>query len=253
MANLPGIGGSSKSQFYLEIARGKIAGHSTASILSFNPDIDAAAEETIWEQGGIYTYLTSDTELFISSTNQNDNNIIISIEGLTDDFKVKKTISTFIGGQSQQSIGIFFRIFKITVIGGEVPVGDLYAAETDTLNSGIPSTTSKIKAKMLQGFNVTKLGLFTVPIDHTMYITRLTTHTRKNKDAVISAVIRPFGFPGFLNVTQSPSFQNSFQLILEPSFVIKEKTDLELRVMTSTNQTEVVANIGYILIDNNKD
>jgi len=239
-----------KSQFFLDIARGLIPGFSTDSILSFNPDVDIASEETIWEQGGLYTYLTADTELFFSSSDASDTNIGLKIEGMTDDFLVKNTLFTFTAGQSQQSIGVFFRIFKITVISGNSPVGDVYIAEADTLTLGVPDTASKIKTKMLQGTNISQLGAITIPLNHTMYVVRVITHTRKNKDAVIKAVVRPDGFPGFIQTTQFPSFQNSFELILDPPFVINEKTDLELRATTTTNQTEVVSNVGFILIDN---
>ncbi len=242
--------GKSTSQFYLDIARGKIPGHSTGSVLSFNPDIDIAAEETVWDQGGTYTYLTADTELFISSSSASDTNIGLSIEGMTADFVVKNIPFTFTGGQVQQSIGSFFRVFRITVISGSAPLGDLYCAETDTLTGGVPDTDAKIKAKIMPNVNITRSGLFTVPANHTMYIVRFISHTRKNKDAVIRPVVRPNGFPGFIETTQFPTFQSSFELILEPSFVVNEKTDLEFKASSATNGTEVVANAGYILIDN---
>lgn len=250
MPNLPGVGIPSKSQFFLDIARGKIPGHSTASILSFNPDVDIAAEETIWDQGGTYTYLTADTELFISSSSASDTNIGVSIAGMTADFVVKNTIFTFTGGQAQQSIGSFFRIFKVTVISGSAPVGDLYVAESDTLTAGVPDTASKIKGKMIQGINTTRSGVFTVPVNHSLFIVRVISHTRKNKDSVMRPVVRPEGAPGFIETTQFPTFQNSFELLLDPAFVVNEKTDIELKANTATNGTETIGNVGYILIDN---
>lgn len=244
-------GNTTPTNLYLEIARGKIPGVSTGSILSFNPDVDIASEETIWAQGGIYTYLTANTELFISSSSASDTNVGLLIEGMTDDFVFKTIPFTFTDGQSQQSIGDFFRILKITVISGSVPVGDVYCAEADTLTAGVPNTASKIKAKMVIGSNITQLGLFTVPANHTFYAVRLNTFTRKNKDSVVKVIVRPDGFPGFIQTAQFPTFQNSILARFEPTFVINQKTDLELRAVTETNQTEVVANVGYILIDNN--
>jgi len=243
-------GSTTPTNLFLEIARGNIPGATTASILSFNPDVDIAAEETIWDQGGTYTYLTADTELFISSSSASDTNVGLSIEGMTADFKVKNTLFTFTAGQSQQSIGNFFRIFKVTVISGSSPVGDLYTAEAGALTAGVPNTVADIKAKLMVGIHVTRQGVYTVPVNNTLYVTRVISHTRKNKDSVMRPVVRPDGFPGFIETTQFPTFQNNFELLLEPAFVIDEKTDIELKAETATNGTECVANIGYILIDN---
>jgi len=240
------------SEYFLDIAREIVKGVSRASVLSFNPDVDIGAPETVWEQGGIYTYLPDgiDTELFMSSTSAADTNISLKIEGMTSDYLINNVEVTFIGGQSQQTIGSFFRIFKITVIsGGAAPVGDMYLAESGALTNGVPNTISEIKAKMIQGSNITQLGLFTVPANHTMYIVVIVTHIRKNKDAVISLIVKPEGFPDFIQTSQFPNFQNSFQLPLDPPFAVKEKTDVEIRATTTTNQTEVSANIGYILVN----
>lgn len=244
------VNGVSNIQYFLDVARGRIPGVSTSSILGFNPDVDTAAEETVWDQGGIYTYLTADTELFISSSSASDTNVKISIKGMTDDFLVKDAVVTFTSGQTQQSIGSYFRIFSLTVIGGSAPVGDLYTAETDTLTAGVPDTASKIKSKMRIGQNLTKNALFTVPANHTFYANRVIIHTRKNKDAVVTVSTKPEGAPDFIVLSDIPSFENSFQLNLEPTFVISEKTDLEFRTTTLTNNTEIVANVGYILVDN---
>ncbi len=244
------FGNTSPTNLFFEIARGKYPGVTTASILAFNPDVDIASEETIWAQGGTYTYLTANTELFVSSTSASDTNVVLRIEGMTDDFVVKNDTITFTNGQAQQSIGNYFRIFKATVVGGSVPAGIIYIAETDTLTAGVPNTVSKIKAKMVLGANITQLGLFTVPANHTFYTVRLNTFTRKNKDAVVKVIARPEGFPGFVQTSQFPTFQNSVVLTFDPPFVLGEKTDLELRALTTTNQTEVAANVGYILIDN---
>ncbi|MBL4700585.1 MAG: hypothetical protein JKX85_04930 [Phycisphaeraceae bacterium] len=243
-------GNSTPTNLFFEIARGLVPGQSTASVLAFNPDVDLAAEETVWDQGGLYTYLTANTELFVSSSSTSDTNVGLKIEGMTDDFVIKDTLFTFTGGQVQQSIGNFFRIFKIAVISGAEPAGDLYVAETDTLTAGVPDTASKIKAKVIQGINVTRIGLITVPANNTMFIVRLATHTRKGKDSVSKALIRPDGFPGFMEITQFPTFESSFGMPLDPPFVIDEKTDIEIRALTETNNTQAAASFAYILVDN---
>lgn len=247
-------GGTIPTKLFFEISRGTYDGITSGSILSFNPDVDLVTEETIWAQGGIYTYLTADTELFMSSTSVSDTGVTVLIEGLTQDYVQKSSVVSFTNGQSQQTIGTWFRIHDITVIaGGAEPLGDLYVAQTGALTLGIPDVASEIKAKITQGVNTTQLGLYTVPANHTFYVVRLNTFTRKNKDAVVQVLVRPEGFPAFIRTTQFPTYQSEVSVLLDPPFVVTQKTDLELRAVTTTNQTEVVANVGYILIDDSKD
>ena len=181
---------------FLDVAKGKVFGHETGSILGFNPNVGISSDETVWTQGGEYTYLSANTELFMSSTNINDVNIVLLVKGLTDDYAHKQVRVTFTSGQAQQSISEFFRIHEITVVGGSEPQGDLYCASTGGVTGGVPDDIVSIKAKIDIGLGTTQLGLYTVPKHHTMYLVRVTNHTRKNKDAVSKVVVRPKGAPG---------------------------------------------------------
>ena len=56
----------------LQIARGQIAYHKTQFKFGFNPlDVDDSLE-TVWAQGGLYSYLSAATVLKISSSSTND-------------------------------------------------------------------------------------------------------------------------------------------------------------------------------------
>ena len=48
--------------FELQVARGQIPGHKTIFKFGFNPDIDDSLE-TIWAEGGLYSYLSAATIL----------------------------------------------------------------------------------------------------------------------------------------------------------------------------------------------
>ncbi len=57
--------------FELQVARGQLSYHKTIFKFGFNPDIDASLE-TVWAQGGLYTYLSSASTLYISSSSTAD-------------------------------------------------------------------------------------------------------------------------------------------------------------------------------------
>lgn len=237
------------SSLLLEVARGNVKGSSISAVRGYNASISTATKETLWDQGGLYTYLAADTELFLSSSSAVDTNVGVIITGLTSDYELKTVTITLTSGQTQLSVGLFFRVFRVIVVAGAAPLGDLYLAESGSLTAGVPDNTSSIKNKVVQGINVSRSGLFTVPINTSMYIYRHSSHTRKNKDAVVLPLARLEGFPDFIEVTQFPTFQSSFESNLVLPVKVNAKTDFELRSSTDTNGTEVVAAVDYLLIE----
>ena len=57
--------------FYLQVARKQIQFHENIFKFGFNPDVDDALE-TIWAQGGLYSYLSAATVLKVSSSSTAD-------------------------------------------------------------------------------------------------------------------------------------------------------------------------------------
>ena len=238
-----------RSNFNFEVARGNITGHDIGTIFGRNQDIDPAAEELIWDYGGVETYLTADTEVFLSSDNASDTNVGVFVWGMTDDYVFKQEVHIFTAGQAQQSIGEFFRIFRLVIISGSEPLGNIYCAESDTLIGGMPNTASKVHAFMAQGTNITHKASGTVPVNHTMYVTRLFMGVRRGEDAVIQFRQKTFDSPGFVEASSIPIYQSGEFLVFDPPFEIAEKTSFEFTATTVTNNTQVILNTGYILVD----
>jgi len=237
------------SDYGLDTAKGKIPGHSTGTIFGRNQDIDPAAEELIWDYGGMETYLTADTELFLSSTSASDTNVGVFIWGMTDDYVFKQILHTHTEGQSQHSIGNFFRIFRMVVVSGDAPLGNIHIAEADTLTAGIPDTPEKVHGFMEQGTNITHKAAGTVPADHSMYVHRLFMGVRRGEDAVIQFRQKGFGSPDFVEASSFPLYQESSFLTFNPPFVINAKTSFEFTATTVTNNTQVIVNTAYTLVD----
>ena len=238
------------TNYGMDVAKGLISKHETGTIFGRNPDVDPAAPELIWDFGGIETYLTADTEIFLSSTSASDTNVGVFVWGMTDDYNFKIETHIFSAGQLQQSIGSFFRIFRLVIVSNDAPLGDIYAAEADTLTLGVPDTDSKVHALMVQGTNITHKAGGTVPIGHTLYVHRAFMGVRRGEDAVIVLRSRADTAPAFVESTSFPIYQQSFPFPLDPPFVIAEKTDFDFLATTDTNNTEVILNLGFSLVDN---
>lgn len=238
------------TNYGMDVAKGLIKKHETGTIFGRNRDVDPAAPELIWDFGGIETYLTADTEIFLSSTSASDTNVGVFVWGMTDDYNFKIETHIFTSGQSQQSIGNFFRIFRLVIVSNDAPLGDIYAAEADTLTLGVPDTDSKVHALMDQGSNITHKAGGTVPVGHTLYVHRAFMGVRRGEDAVIALRSRADTSPAFVESTSFPIYQQALFLHLDPPFIITEKTDFDFLASTVTNNTEVVLNLGFTLVDN---
>ena len=58
--------------FGLQVARGQVEQHTVRHIFGFNPDIDSAAEETVWTPGGLYTSSDTAITMTVSSSSASD-------------------------------------------------------------------------------------------------------------------------------------------------------------------------------------
>ena len=239
------------SYFPSDIAKGKIPGHETGTIFGRNQDIDPAAPEMIWDFGGLEVYLAADTELFLSSSSVGDVDVGVFVWGMTDDYVFKQEVHTLASGQTQQSIGNFFRIFRLVIVSGSAPLGDIYCAETDVLTGGVPDTDAKVHAKMAVGTGITHKMSGTVPSGYEMHVDRMFMGVRRAEDVVFQFRQQAFGSPMFVEASSFPLYQKSEFLTFKPAFVIDEKTDFDFLGVTVTNNTEAVLNLAYTLI--NKD
>lgn len=237
------------------VAQSKIPGKSFVTIEASNLNMAANALETIWDYGGLYTYLTADTQLYVSSDNALDSGVEISITGLDANY-LEVTRTVVVGGTAQVAIsGLMFRVFKMFVTGSQGLVGELYLAETDTLTAGVPNTASKIKSYIplqngMSG-NITQNGFTTIPAGKTGF-----GHSNggtayivgKGQNILFRPVTRSFG-GSFLIAGNFDLYQSIFEFTL-PFLFAEEKTDIEFRGIAGSAGTKGANFLDLTLIDN---
>lgn len=237
------------SSYLTEIARGNVVGQSIYSMVGRNPNMQAGQLETLWDQGGLYTYLTADTQLYASSTSASDTSVLIAVFGLDDNY-AEVTRFVTLNGQTQVALDdLMFRVHSALVAGATEPLGDVYIAETDTLTGGVPDTTSKIKAKIIQGFNATQMALFTVPAGKTAYAEGQLLSVGKGSSLKIRPLLKPFGGV-FIAGSEYEVYQETVQNIRLPGIQAAEKYDIEYRGIADNNGTIALAALDAIFIDN---
>ena len=235
------------TDYFVESALGNISDTASVVITGNNPNMTANTEELIWDQGGLYTYLTSETTLYASSTNAADTAITVACPGLDGNYdQVTRTVT--LNGQTQVALsGDLLRVFDSAVFGSAEPLGDIYIAESDTLTDGVPDTASKIKGKIIQGNNVSKNAFYTVPAGFSAVVLDILLNAPKNDDILFEAYSRSEGGVWRLNFP-ADIYQNTIQ----PQIIFKygEKTDFETRGTASNTGTTGTFLARILLIEN---
>ena len=243
--------------FELQVSRGQIAYHKTNFKFGFNPDIDNSLE-TVWAQGGLYSYLAAASVLKVSSSSTNDASAgtgarTVTLSGLDANYDEISEDVTLNGQTAVNTTQEFLRINRMTVNtagSGGKNAGVIYAG-TGTVTSGVPANKY---ATIAIGDNQTLMALWTVPRGYTAYLTQvdITVATiQNNKYCTGSLVARPFG--GVFQVkdkfVKSESSHNQ-----NYTFPLKfdEKTDLEVRAIGDSAGADIAISAGldFVYIQN---
>lgn len=218
----------------------------------FNADI-ATSEETVWDQGGLYTYPTAAGQLGVSSSSAEDEAagagaFTVQIYGLDGDYVETNETVTITSQNSAQTTNSYLRVFRAiirTAGASEFNVGDVYVG-TGTVTSGVPATKYlKITAQQNQSL----MALWTVPANKWFYLTRFVASTFGN--ATQSLTVRLVAMP------EDEVFQTKDKVILFRSPVefnhelpirFAPKTDIEVRAVASGGTLDASAAFeGYVI------
>ena len=245
--------------FELQVARDQIAYHKRNFKYGFNPDIDNSLE-TIWAQGGLYTYLSVASTLYVSSSSTDDDAAgtgarNVTVSGLDTNYD-ELSVTVDLDGQNGVELADFIRVNRIivnTAGSGGANAGVVYVGTEASPSGGVP--TNKY-ATVAIGDNQTLMSLWTVPRNYTAYLyqTNVTAAcTTSNKLLTTTIVARPFG--GVFQVKDKFGIQIDGGAVMQKYFFplrFEEKTDIEVRAITDagTANAEVSAGLDILYIQN---
>ena len=253
--------------FKLDVAAGRINGHSVVTKFGRNPAVQAAADEDIWAAGGSLTYLTSASTIRVKVGGNSLDDTAgtgaqkVVISGLDANYaEVTDTLVTAGASASAASTNSYLRVhtaYVTEVGGGGVNAGDitLEAVTGGTTQAFIPASEGR-----------TQQLLYTVPAGKTAYVTGVKiscdespTGAIKETTAHVKGFIRTYN-------TASTNNYNSWMLMFEVDLnnrgtgavsltqeqysAIPEKTDIRMTADVAVNDTEVTARLFMYLVDN---
>lgn len=158
----------------LQIARNQIEGHEIRHIFGYNPDVDSAAEETVWTAGGLYVPNSTPVIMSVSSSSANDTSAgtgarTIYILGINSTGGEVNEVVTLNGQTAVNTTHTYVCIQSCQVMTagstghnvGNINIG------TGTVTAGVPAT---MYGQIYATENQSLMGYYTVPINHTGYL-----------------------------------------------------------------------------------
>jgi hypothetical protein len=239
--------------FELQVARGQIAWHYDVHKFGFNPDIDNSLE-TVWAQGGLYSYLAAATQLSVSSSSTDDTSAgtgarTVTLSGLDANYSEISETVTLNGQTAVTTTNSYLRIFRMVVnsagSGGE-NAGVIYAG-TGTVTAGVPANKY---ATIAIGDNQTLMALWTVPANHTAYLLQTdvtVATTQNNKYCTASLVARPYG-EVFQVKDRFVKAESQTTLTYSLPLEFEEKTDIEYRAIGDSAGADIAISAAFEIV-----
>lgn len=234
-------------QFTRDIQREVSAGReSDASRFAFpgvNNNLPVGIESHLWKLGGVYTYLTTATQLYTSSTDPSDDALIaiLGIDNKTDGLLTIRFAQ--LDGQNKVLLdGLMYRIFLHDFIIGNAK-GNIYVYEDDTVIGGVPQTFSKIKSyseNEESGAN----GIYTIPANATAFVDNYKSLLNPKKRFEIN---QKFRFSGDENFSYVRFPANPQVLRFNPRFALPARSDIEFTATAKDNNSTITFLVEGVL------
>lgn len=253
------------TDFYLEVAKGKIPGHSIVNKFGHNPSTSAG--DDVWGGGGRYVfYPTAGVLVDVVSTADSDNGatatgaLTVIVQGLDENWdRVEETVTMDGTTPVTTMTTTFVRLFRAFVqISGanETNDGDItvYARAT---GSGVDA--GDVGVFIGAGGGQTQQTIFTIPRLEAAYFikgyTGLATSLKTAENGIFRWMLRVNAFgPGGAWLTQgeiglvntgSGHWQYEYGA---PAGAIPEKTDIRIELTTASTTFDTVGGYDLILV-----
>ena len=222
--------------FELQVARGFIEGHKTIFKFGNNADINGSLE-TVWSQGGLYSYPAAAIQMKVSSSSTDDTGSgtgaqTVFVYGLDADYNEITEVVTLDGQTEVLTAQSFLRVnraFVVTAGTGATAAGTIYVG-TGVVTAGVPAT---VYAVISLGENQTTMAVWTVPAKHTLYVHRGFFSAASNNAThyiLGKFMFRPQGGV-FRNAADLTVNSNAIGYDFEIPLALPEKTDIEARAI----------------------
>ena len=243
------------TNYFFDIAKGNIAGHSILDKFGRNADIDSGAPEDVWDGGGDWVAPTAARIHNIVSTSAldavaNSGARTVRVYGLDAAWNHQEETVNMAGVAGVLTVNTYTMIYRMKTLTGGTDAGNVGVISAIAQVDG--TTTAQISA----GQNQTLMAVYMVPAGKTGYITSMGAALNRagSANADVELWAKPFG--GVWTIKHitgvdkqgTNAFHHIFTLPMRDDFV--EKTLIKIRAGATANNTDISAHFDMILVDN---
>lgn len=225
-----------ETPFQMRASMGHIANGTPVFIYGNNPNVQNV-DETIWYQGGVYSYPSTAVQMTVSSDDATANCQIV-INGLDANYLPISEIVTLSGQTPVATVRSYLRIQNAYVIANPTEL-NIYIG-TGTVTAGVPAT---VYERVFNGYNRTESARYTVPAGRTFYLTHGTiSHGSDALNAFMTGrlIFRLFNLP--FQAAAIVNLNNKFiDFWFDYPLALPEKTDLEAQAVCSKQQVNAIS------------
>jgi hypothetical protein len=245
-ANIVGspVVGSNKP-FYLEVAQGQIAGYSFNHKFGAVSSMSTNTTGTIWDiDDTVYPWTSWDTAGTITLTraSASDADKVVTVQGLDSNYNVASediTLTAASGNAGTVSWKRVNRMFMIADGGGNV-------GHVTAVKGGVNV------ARITAGYGQTLMAVYTVPAGKTGYLLQGTMTAQNGADATGIMLVRYFGTDVFRtgHTFEVSGAGGQYDYEFSIPIPITEKSDIDVRASTRSNNGRYTAAFDILLVDN---
>ena len=242
-----------RGDFFLDVAAGRIAGHSCVNKFGENDVVASGGTEDVWDVGGTYVFPTTADITHISqdvddATMQGET---IEIQGLDTNWALTTQTADLDGANTTTAVALgtaLRRVFRMKVLADVVAAQDINAH-----NVGDTQDYARIQL----GENQTQMAIYTIPLNTTGYITRYYRDYVKVTGAAPNSVEfkmfhadRENGYE--FQLKHSGAVQDGAAgtpYDFKPYLKVTEKTDIVMRATANGAAAHVHSGFDIILVE----
>lgn len=259
MANYASISQNKLSEpFELQVGRGHVPGHSHIFKYGFNSAIGASAE-TIWFQGGAYTWPSAAATLDITSSDVDDDGNpegngarTVRLEGLDANYEAISETVLMNGRTAVLTANQYLRLHRMYVetAGTSLTNEGVIYASTGSQTDGVPDVATTIRSTIGANEGQTLQAFYTVPAGYTAYVTQLTAASADStNETTVTFRSREAG-GAFRTKDKFIIFRGTTIIPHHVPIEFPEKTDLEVIAVGNAAPTDAAATFDIILVEN---
>jgi len=225
-----------------QIARGLIRGASSIHKFGAVPQLSINTTGTCWDKNDTlypWSALTSASVLTAQAVNASDDGKILTIEGLDSNYEPQTDTITLSSSGTASTTKQFLRVYRGYISTGANNVGviDVRVGATTVLYINI-------------GLAQTLMLIYTVPADKELLLLKGACTSQASADASGFFYVRFFGQTAFrIQHTFEVSGSDGYDYKFEVPFRVPEKTDIDFRLTTRSNNGRYTAAFDAVLLD----